>query len=135
MPDLRRVIGLVSDYRVYQDLHEFSGETCSEVCGILAVVNTFDPPLTLKLSIQRALLGEVTDRLIAVTCGIHGKTVQIRVYFSGEVTPNDIERVSFLGGEVIADFPEPYKIEETTLSADDGEPEMLDFWAFIRAKQ
>jgi hypothetical protein len=50
------------------------------------------------------------------------------------VTPVDIERVSFLGREVIADFPEQYKIEESTLSADDGEPEMLDFWAFLKEK-
>ena len=123
----------VSGLGVNQD--RFPAKRAAKFADILPVVDTFDPLLTLKLSIQRALLGEVTDRLIAVTCGIHGKTVQIRVYFSGEVTPNDIERVSFLGGEVIADFPEPYKIEETTLSADDGEPEMLDFWAFIRAKQ
>jgi hypothetical protein len=26
------------------------------------------------------------------------------------------------------------KIEESTLSADDGEPEMLDFWAFLKEK-
>ena len=95
-------------------------------------MNSFDPLLTLKLSVQRALIGEVTDRLFGVTCGIHEKTVQIRAYYSGKVTPNDVERVSFLGAEVIADFPEPYRIEEATLSADDGEPEMLDFWALLK---
>jgi hypothetical protein len=50
------------------------------------------------------------------------------------VTPNDIERVSFVGAEVIADFPEPYRIEEATLSVDDGEPEMLNFWALLKDK-
>jgi hypothetical protein len=40
---------------------------------------------------------------------------------------------SFVGGEVIADFPEPYTVEEVCLSAADGEPEMLDFWAFQKA--
>jgi hypothetical protein len=49
-------------------------------------VSTFDPLLTLKLSVQRALIGEVTDRLFGVTCGIDGKRVQIRAYFSGKVT-------------------------------------------------
>jgi hypothetical protein len=97
-------------------------------------MDTFEPLLTLKLSIQRALLGEVTDRMIAVTCGLKGQLVEIRVYFSGKVSPDDLERVSFIGAEVIADFPAPYKIEESSLSADDGEPEMLDFWAFLRAK-
>jgi hypothetical protein len=97
-------------------------------------VSTFDPLLTLKLSIQRAQLGEVTDRLFGVTCGLQEHRVQIRAYFSGKVTQDDVERVSVVGGEVIADFPEVYEVEEASLSVDDGEPEMLDFWAFLRAK-
>jgi hypothetical protein len=80
------------------------------------------------------LVGEVADRLFGVTCGIDGKCVHVRAHFSGKVTPVDVERVSFLSGEVIADFPEQYKIEESTLSADDCEPEMLDFWAFLKEK-
>jgi hypothetical protein len=97
-------------------------------------VSTFDPRLTLKLSIQRALVGEVTDRLFGVTAGTNGRCVKIRAYFSGKITSADVEQVSFVGAEVIADFPEHYKIEESTLSADDGELEMLDFWAFLRKK-
>ena len=61
--------------------------------------------------------------------------IQIRAYFSGRVTEEDIERIQCVGAEVIADFPEGYTIDETAVSVDDGEPEMLDFWAFIRAKQ
>ena len=98
-------------------------------------MNTFEPLLTLKLSIQSALLGEVTDRLVRVTCGLKDRHIQIRAYFSGRVTEGDIERIQFVGAEVIADFPEGYTIDETAVSVDDGEPEMLDFWAFIRAKQ
>jgi hypothetical protein len=115
-------------------LTSFPAKRAWQFAHILSVVSTFDPLLTLKLSVQQALVGEVTNRLFGVTCGIDGKRVQIRAYFSGKVTPVDIERVSFLGGEVIADFPEQYKIEESTLSADDGEPEMLDFWAFLKEK-
>jgi hypothetical protein len=115
-------------------LTSFPLKRASQFADILSVVSTFDPLLTLKLSVQRALVGEVTDRLFGVTCGIDEKCVHIRAYFSGKVTPVDIERVAFLGGEVIADFPEQYKIEESTLSADDGEPEMLDFWAFLKEK-
>jgi hypothetical protein len=82
----------------------------------------------------RPLVGEVTDRLVGVTATTDGKCVHIRAYFSGKVTSADVEQVSFIGGEVIADFPEQYKIEESTLSADDGELEMLDFWAFLRKR-
>jgi hypothetical protein len=98
-------------------------------------MNTFEPLLSLKLSIQRALLGEVTGRLIAVTCELEERHIQIRAYVSGKVTEEDIERIQCVGAEVIADFPDGYTIDESTASVDDGEPEMLDFWAFLRAKQ
>src|SRR5690349_19875282 len=98
-------------------------------------MNTFEPLLTLKLSVQVSLLGVVTDRLVSITCGLKDRHIQIRAYFSGRVTVEDIERIQSIGAEVIADFPEGYTIDETAVSIDDGEPEMLDFWAFIRAKQ
>lgn len=96
-------------------------------------MSDFEPLLTLKLSIQRALLGEVTDRLASLTCGLSGTQIRFRAYFRGRPREDDIERISFVGAEVIADFPEGYTIEEACLSVDDGEPEMLDFWAFVRA--
>ncbi len=97
-------------------------------------MNTFDPLITLKISIQRALLGEVTDRLVSVTCGLKGEHIQIKAYMSGAIKEEDVERIRFVGSEVIADFPEVFTIEESCESTDDGEQEMLDFWAFLRAK-
>ena len=94
-------------------------------------MDTFDPIVTLKLSIQTALLGEVSDRLVCLTCGLKGKHIQIRAYFSPKATEEDVEQIQVVGTEVIADFPEGYTIEETCASID-GEPEMLDFWAFKR---
>jgi hypothetical protein len=98
-------------------------------------MSTFEPLIILKLSIQRALLGEVTDRLIAVTCGLENRRIKIRAYVSGKVTEEDIERIQCVGAEVIADFPNGYTIDESSVSVDDGEPQMLDFWAFSRAKR
>jgi|SRR5579864_7428088 len=97
-------------------------------------MSTFDPVVTLKLSIQRALLGEVTDRLVSVTCGIRNHVVLVRAYVEGQVREEDIERVSFIAAGVIADFPEPYMIEESCVSLKDGKEEMLDFWAFRRSR-
>lgn len=93
----------------------------------------FDPAVTLKLSIQRALLGEVTDRLVSITCGIKDSVVMLSAYFTGPVKEEDIERVGFIAAEVIADFPEPYMIEESCVSLRDSKEEMLDFWAFRKA--
>jgi hypothetical protein len=88
----------------------------------------------LKLSIQRALLGEVTEQLVSVTCGIKDHTLRIQAFFSGEVKPGDIERIQMIGTEVTADFPEGYWVEEDCKSVDEAEEEMLDFWVFRRAE-
>lgn len=81
-------------------------------------MSTFEPLLTLKLSIQRALLGQVTDRLVAVTCGLEERHIQIRAYVSGNVTKKDIERIQFVGAEVIGDFPDGYTIDGSSVSVD-----------------
>jgi len=88
--------------------------------------------ITLKLSIQRAVLGKVSERLVSLTCGLNGRHIQIRGYFSPKPTEEDVEQLQCLGAEVIADFPDGYTSEETCLAVADGEPKMLDFWAFMR---
>jgi hypothetical protein len=94
-----------------------------------------EPLVALKLSLQRALLGEVTGRLVGVTCGLLGRHIQIRAYVSGIVSEQDVEWISVVGAEVIADFPDGYTIEESCMSADRAEPAMLDSWAFRRANE
>ena len=96
---------------------------------------TNDELISLKLSIQRALLGEVTDRLVSITCGLSERNIKIRAYVSGEVTEEDIARVQFVGAEVIGDFPKGYTIEEFCLSVHEHDEDMLDFWAFRRASK
>ena len=98
------------------------------------LMSAFEPLLTLKLSIQRALLGEVTGRLVGVTCGLKERQIQIRAYMSGIVSKQDIERIGSIGAEVIADFPDGFTIDESCVSADGIEPEMLDFWAFLKQR-
>jgi len=93
-------------------------------------MNNCESELTLlKLSIQRALLGEVTDRLISVTCGLKDRHIEIKAYLSGEPTEEDFERIGSVAGEVVADFPDGYTIAESCLSATNEKEEMLDFWA------
>lgn len=86
----------------------------------------------LRLSIQRALLGEVTNQLFAVTAGVNSQTIQIVAYFSGKFTDDDIENIQCVGTEVIADFPDGFFIDEVCLSLNENELQMLDFWAFMK---
>jgi hypothetical protein len=88
----------------------------------------------LKLSIQQALIGEVTQNLVAVTCALGPNRVFIKAYFSGKVTDADIDRIPTVGTEVTADMPANFVVEELCVSTDDEPEEVLDFWAFRRAK-
>ncbi len=94
-----------------------------------------DTPL-LRLSIQRALLGAVTENLIAVTAAVKDSKIFIRAYFDKAATESELENISVVGGEVISDFPESFGIEEQVIFASrTDEMEMLDFWAFFRATE
>ena len=86
------------------------------------------------ISIQRALLGAVTDKLVAVTCGFVGTEIRINAYFDSEPSEQDVEEVRCAGTEVIADFPAPYTISEScSVVPADNRLEKLDFIAFLRA--
>lgn len=91
--------------------------------------------LTLRFSVQRALLGEVNENLIGVTAGVKDSMIFIRFYFDKDATESELEKISCVGAEVIADFPEPFGIDEQVMFVNNqDEMEMLDFWAFMRAK-
>ena len=97
-----------------------------------------DVPMTYRLraSIQRALLGEVDDRMFAVTCGVIASTIRVRSYVDGPVTPKDIERIGIVASEVHTDFmDEGYTYEAECLPVGSAKPECLDFFAFYRAER
>jgi hypothetical protein len=73
--------------------------------------------------------------MVAVTVGLNGKTIRIRSYVDGPVEQKDIERIQFVSTEVIADFVnDGFTIAEECLPVGVEKPQMLDFWAFYRAK-
>jgi len=87
----------------------------------------------LKLSIQRALLGQVTENLLGVTCRIANSKISIWSYFSDCARPQDKEAMSEVASEVIADFADSYLLEDRNI-VDAQEPLVrLDFWVFVRA--
>ena len=88
----------------------------------------------LKLSVQRALLGEICSNLFAVTVGMEGKQIKLLAYFTGDITEEEASRMQSIGTEVLADFPEDYSIEVSSLSLHEHNLEMLDCWIFMRSK-
>jgi hypothetical protein len=85
------------------------------------------------LSIQRALLGEVSPRLRAVTVTFDEKSVAARAYFDGELDDEDRESMSSVETQLLADFPEEHsvtvechRLDAPAPIADDGT------WVFAR---
>ena len=54
------------------------------------------------------------------------------MYVESKCREDDLERLFNVGGQLIGDFPENYRIEESCISIEDEAPRMLDFWAFVR---
>lgn len=92
-----------------------------------------DTSLTLKLSVQRALVGAVTENLAALTAGLAGSEIRLIATFFTGPSDDDREYVECAATEVIADFPSPYTIATEYRSLEEGRPRQLDFWAFLRA--
>lgn len=87
----------------------------------------------LKVSIQSALVGSVTEDLVAVTCGLTRKHLVIEAYFENTAGPHEMEFVRGLTREVASGFPSSYTWESRCFSVQQRDPQMLDFWAFLRA--
>lgn len=65
----------------------------------------------IKLSLQRALLGNVTPNIRAVVVDIEEKKITLLFYFDGETDGDDEELASVVETEVIADFDKVYSID------------------------
>lgn len=56
------------------------------------------------LSFNRALLGEVTENLMAIICDWNDSHINMRCYFSTEASDIDIDSIECVATEVAADF-------------------------------
>ncbi|QBH95503.1 hypothetical protein EKN56_03220 [Limnobaculum zhutongyuii] len=65
----------------------------------------------LRLSAQRALLGNVTSNMRSVFVTITNKNMQLFFYFDGEFTELDKEIASYVETEIIADFDDDFTIK------------------------
>ena len=97
-------------------------------------MDEYHTSVELFASVNRALLGAVDRRMVAVTAGFRGQTIHLRSYVEDAVRPDDVERIQVIGTEVIAGFVDNYFIEEECLSIKDHPLQVLAFWAFMRAQ-
>lgn len=83
-----------------------------------------DLSVYLRLSLQRALLGNVTPNIRAVIAELSGKNISLLFYFEGEgegegeVDDDDEELVSIIETEIIADFDDDFTVDTTVQRLD-----------------
>lgn len=86
------------------------------------------------LSVQRALLGEVSDALFAVGVEFRsGERILIDAYFIGPPSAADIMNLDSVGGEVASDFPDVLVDVQKSDALTAAGVHMRDAWAFLRA--
>ena len=90
---------------------------------------------TLRLSFQRAMLGEITPNMRLITVGWNEKLTELHVtiYFDKEVTEEDEENINNITAEVFADID--FKSEKIACVYDTrplGELDVLRFIAYAR---
>ena len=91
------------------------------------------PLAQLMLSVQRALIGEVTANLAAVTAGYDHHCIRLVAYFFDRPAEDEVERFERVAAEVIADFTADYSVRTETHTLAEGPPKVVQFWAFLRA--
>jgi len=73
-----------------------------------------------------------------VSCGWRGGRIQLRFIFDGPIAEDDEEDMRIVTAEVIADFPEPWRIEEEIIRLDfpeDLRAHCLETWAYRRKEK
>lgn len=91
----------------------------------------------LLLSLQRALLGEVDPTLRQASVEADAALQTIRLRFEYDGSPSDIarERCSCAAAEVIADFPDPWRLDEQHRAVPMPDPlSPLAHIAYLRAE-
>ena len=74
-------------------------------------MNAYDLDRYFRLSLQRALLGNVTPNIRGVIALLDDNQIYLTFYFDGEISESDEENASEIETEVIADFDEKYTID------------------------
>jgi len=101
--------------------------------GVPAILTLImDPLVILKCSVQRALLGVLTNSMVGVTANIENGVVTLVIYYDGIVSDTEVELTSEIAAEVIADFPNS-TIVERSLSVSTDQLKTLGFWAMLKA--
>ncbi|MGA4363870.1 hypothetical protein ACWXWK_14400 [Pantoea ananatis] len=73
--------------------------------------NNYEYIKRLKLSMQSALLGAVTENMRNIAVDIYENKILLYFFIDGEIKDDDKENISIIETEVIADFESDFDIQ------------------------
>ena len=88
--------------------------------------NNYEYIKRLKLSMQSALLGAITENMRNIAADINGNNIILYFFIDGEIGDDDRENISLIETNVIADFEDNFDIESIVKRVDCPEPIILD---------
>lgn len=76
--------------------------------------------MAIRLSLQRALIGEISSnlRMVAFEVNEDEKNIYIFFYFNGKISDDDFDSTNCISGEVSGDFDPETKIIEKSIRID-----------------
>ncbi|GEM84951.1 hypothetical protein [Meiothermus hypogaeus] len=77
-----------------------------------------DEQISVRLSICRALLGEINPKIRAVTPRVSQKRAEIKVFYDGQISEEDLEDMSDVEASVIADLHEDWSVDLKCVQVD-----------------
>ena len=95
-------------------------------------VNTYR--VSVLLALQQSLLGQITQKMRAVTCAWNDTEINVRVIFEDSITDDDSEIAEEIGSEVASHFEEQLvNVESIAVDKMDSlNNSKLTEWIFLR---
>ncbi|MBB3306740.1 MULTISPECIES: hypothetical protein [unclassified Enterobacter] len=75
-----------------------------------------------KLSIQRALLGNITKNIRAISALLEGDSITLKFFYDGIISEDDEENASIVQTEIIADLDDSSVVHTVVTRLDYPEP-------------
>ena len=76
-------------------------------------------PADLRLSVQRALVGQISPKLYGACVDLPGKQVILTFFVAPDLTDDERDDLYAVGAMVIADLADDYRIEERFVDVQD----------------
>jgi hypothetical protein len=92
-------------------------------------------PQRSRLSVQRALIGNVSPALYGACAALEGNQIILTWYVSPDLTDDERDDLYGAGAQVIGDFPDDYRIDEHFVQVSDRTKPLktVGYWVLLQS--